>query len=271
MELAKISMQLAPSLDPQERELILAKNGTLIKKMNPKEVTDAFLVLIGQVHLETGYQMNAGAVQLTILVLIKDVFDYFGTLTIGECQKAFKLGIMKEFGEFTGLNNKTYLQFLKGYLGWNKRLEANKKQSAFNTQQIDKPIVLTEDEKDAKMKDFALTCFETTKKDNICVDPGNGIYHLLDKLGLISFTADRKRQFLGEAMDHIRTGLVNKMQQFPMDRNKFKEQLTNLSSTDTESIIMAKKIALKRYFLDLIEMQIELKDVLNESEKTNLP
>jgi hypothetical protein len=262
MEVAKITMALSPLLDPQEKEMILAKNGERIKEMPIDKVNDQMLILIGKTHIECGIAANEGTIRLSMPLLLKDLISYFGNFTMNEIAHSFKLGIMKEYGEWYGLNNKTFFQWLRGYLGSTKRLDANKKQAAFNAEK-NKPKALTDEEKEALMKKGALEAFEYVKTTGKHYpDLGSATYNWLDRKKLIHFTIDRKKAFIGVAMDNLRSNMVNEIDRTPTERKAIQARIMELSHTDDIVKTEAKKIALNVFFREMIEIGQELKDIL---------
>ncbi len=257
-------LSMAPSLDPQERELVLAKNGARIRDIDPGKLRDDIIILIGKCYIESGQTPNEGALRLSLPALMEDMLKYFGTLTFGEIQMAWKLGLLKEFGEWFGLNNVTYLRWTKEYLGWAKRLEACKKQNAFDKEQ-NKPIEPTQAEKEAIIVNGLLSAFEyvkTTKKQ--FPDVGSVNYRYLDGLGLIPFSIERKKKMVGMAMDQLRADMVNEIDRNPSMRKEIQAQMANLSHTSDKVRAEAMRIALNVFFNELIEVGQEISDILKQ-------
>ena len=71
--------------------------------------------LITLTHQACGQLMNSIDVAATLPELCSDLVKYNGILTIEELQIAFKKGYRGEFGEYFGLNNKTYFAWVSAY------------------------------------------------------------------------------------------------------------------------------------------------------------
>lgn len=263
MEQRKIDIPIAKNLDQQEREIILARNGERIRMMPESSVGRELSILITKTHIACGQPINEGVVSLGMTMLLEDIIKYFGTLTMSEITQAFRLGTMGEFGEWFGLNNKTYLQWCKGYMGWQKRTEANKKQMVYNAE-LNKPKELTQDEKDKIIADGVLIVFEEFKKTGFIYDAGNVTYNYLDSKGLIPFTVDRKKEIVKLAEAQVRIALTDKMAAAisQIERAAFKSELGSISYKDEKVRTECKRIGLNIFFKELIETGTELKDLL---------
>ena len=251
---------LAPNLDASEREIILAKNGGFMKSLSENDIKKSLLVLIGKSHVQCGYIQDEANTLLSINSLVDTLIKYFGTLSLNEIEKAFQLGIMGEFGEWFGLNNKTYLQWCKGYLGWQKRIEANKKQMIYNAE-LSKPKELTQAEKDKIVMDGLSVAFENYKKTGKLLDFGNVNYNLLDRIKLIPLTIERKKEFYKQAERNIREALSNSLLSCKESKIKtIKDELENMDKDKVKS--EAKNLALVDFFNSLIETDTKITDIL---------
>lgn len=258
-----IQTTLAPNLDKQEQEIVLAKNGDRISAISENECKKLLLVLIGKTHLDCGMIQDTGAINITINSLHDIMVKYFYTLTMSEITQAFRLGTMGEFGEWFGLNNKTYMQWCKGYLGWQKRIEANKKQIAFQNE-LNKPKELTQSEKDKIVSDGVLVVFYEFKRTGFVYDAGNVTYNYLDSKGLIPFTIERKKEIVKLAEAKVRLSITDKMASAlsEIERNALKSKLGSVSLKDNEVRSECKRIGLNIFFKELVETETELKDLL---------
>lgn len=264
MEQRKIEIPLAKTLDQQEQEIILARNGERIRMMPESSVGRELSILITKTHIACGQAINEGVVSLGMPMLLEDIIKYFGTLTISEITQAFRLGTMGEFGEWFGLNNKTYLQWCKGYLGWQKRIEANKKQMAFQNE-FNKPKELTQSEKEKIIAEGVLIVFKEFKKTNFVYDAGNVTYNYLDSKQLIPFNIERKKEIVKLAEAKVRLLITDKMAVAisEIERAALKNKLCSISSKDEEVRSECKRIGLNIFFKELVETGTELSDLIN--------
>lgn len=265
LEIAQ-KIQLAPTLTLAESKFIEVRQGEIIKNVPVKDIKAHLNTLIYKTHLDCNRELDTANVAQTIDDLAKDVKNYAGTLTLAQLDHAFKLGLDNTFGEWYGLSNKTYRQWVRGYLGYSVRIDANKKQSQFLKHSLHKPKELTDSEKEKIIIDGVFRAFEDFKKKGDCSDLGNVTYSYLDKKGLISFTKDRKWDFYREAKKKKRRELEMKME-ISVNRHELEsvssilEQL-DLNKVNDDVLTEAKQVALCQYFSDLIETGTELKDLL---------
>lgn len=258
-----IQTPIAPGLDKQEQEIILAKSGLRINQIEENECKKLLLVLIGKTHLDCGMVQDTVAISITINSLHDTLVKYFYTLTMSEITQAFRLGTMGEFGEWFGLNNKTYLQWCKGYLGWQKRIEANKKQMAFQNE-FNKPKELTQSEKEKIIAEGVLIVFKEFKKTNFVYDAGNVTYNYLDSKQLIPFNIERKKEIVKLAEAKVRLLITDKMAVAisEIERAALKNKLCSMSSKDEEVRSECKRIGLNIFFKELVETGTELSDLI---------
>jgi hypothetical protein len=92
---------------------------------------------------------------LQLISLLKKDFKHFGTQ---EIELAFKYGVRNKFGQFMGLNPRTYFQFLSGYESLEERIEAKQKELIVSSEPV-----LSKEQKDEILLSFARRYFEEYK------------------------------------------------------------------------------------------------------------
>lgn len=252
------------TLTRDEKEIAVALQGVQIKFLPEKEFGLAINALISNTHLSCGIKEDEEAVDKTIDEFIRDVRKYFSTITIEEMQIAFSRGWKKEYGDFFGLNNKTYFEWLSAYMYGVKRANAKKALLDAKESQTKKPE-LTEQEKDAILREGALTKFNEFKTTGNFYDFGNITYNYLARLGLIKFTVDVKKLIMNEC--RIRLLEEEKMkktqQQYIGKHQAINDEIKKLEEgKSTRLISESKREALKQYFIQLIEMDESLDNLI---------
>jgi len=255
---------LALNLLPEERELAIAFQGRLIKDINKADLETFLISIIENTYkvLNWKYEGRLGVVQAK--GISKDIKTYFYSLTVEEILICFTRGAKGIYGEFMGLSEATYYNWLRSYMTEPLRMEAKKKQHAFQLE-ASKPKELTLSEKEAIMKKGILDAYEIIKSGKEFNDLGNSLYNWLDKKGKIPFALERKKAFMELARVQVKAKqevvLANETE--ISQRRKIKSLIEAIEISNTpEVIVEAKKIALVTLFKDLIEMEEDVNELL---------
>jgi hypothetical protein len=248
-------------LSKAQKDIFEARLYSRIDKLEVEPFGKDLLSLISKTHNSTGFPYDEKTTVLSIRELVKELRTYFGYLTFKELEICFLKGYQNEYGQFFGLNNKTYLQWAKCYSQEDNRLKAIKAMEKAKKELEPKPIELTEAEKDEIISKGALKCFETYKEAKNIFDVGNITYNLLVKKGLINFTKEVKLEIQAKAKEILKLRETGKLQDPTMIGN---HHLIRLSIKEIEEgkgeplKIECKRLALKMYFDQLIEMDADL-------------
>lgn len=200
--------------------------------------------------------------------LVKETRLYFGFVTIPEIEIFFRKGYQNEYGQYFGLNNKTYLQWIRQGSQEDNRVKAIKAMEKAYKDLLPKPKELTEDEKREIIKQGAIKCFSDFKATGILTDVGNISYRFLWEKGLIKHAQEVKDKMLITVKERLRHQEAMKLQdrEYIGQHTAIKHELEEISNGKSSKLISeGKRESLKIYFQNLIEMEIELKDELNES------
>ncbi len=191
-----------------------------------------------------------------------DLKMHFQILTIEEIKNAFDLGSKGEFR--TKPDEVLYLSPEKIY-GWFKAYKFGVKREASKKlveviQREEKAKEITEEQKEKIVMIGLLSSFEAFKNTGEVTDYGNVKYDKLDQLGLIRFTVERKKEIYSLAEQHLKAS--------KQDDRDFMKGLKEMRS-ETQNLIKAeaKQMALTIFFKDLVEMEVELKDLIEEKTK----
>ncbi len=262
-------IDLCPALSPQEQDIIVSRQSPMIKNMGEPDIANEMLKIILKTYFDCGQNANQKTVVLEIQDLMSDLTKYFGTVCIEEIKLFFKSGIDGEFGEYFGLNNKTYRQWLRGGVSSAKRSNARKIQDMY-LQEKNKPKPLTESEKEKIIKDGVLKAFEEYKSKGWISDIGNVSYNWLDRNGHIKFTRERKTGIKSAARGVVSEQLSNELESAKLSINKLEVKriqfdLENLENKEDRVKAEAKRIAINLFFKELIDIGTELTDIINQT------
>ncbi len=258
-----IQLHNATDLSIREYEIAKCLQSTMIMDENQLVIQNEVTGIVIKSYVDAGFSMDERVISVLVNEIISDLKrnPVFRVLTIDEVKLAFNLGVVNEYGEYMGINRKTYNQWLNGYIKSQDRKNATKKM-------LPKPVekVLTEYEKEKIVKEVALKAFEFFKINGDYKDYGNATYNYLDRLKLIPITKERKQKIKDEAFEFV-------ILEYKNERDSKKDTIIRsiiddsineieLNKNDHRVIFQAKRMALVVYFKELVEMGMELKDVI---------
>lgn len=245
-------------LSSNEVEIAICNEYPAIRCLSRDELESGIVDLIQMAHLNCGYKYNPELVLITLDSLIGNLLRFFSTLSLKDIENAFNRGLIKEYGEFTGLSNMTYLSWVKYYMVSDIRIKALKSKMRVIKHLEYKEPEYTQEQKDQIILDGVIKCFENFTKTGILYDAGNVTYNYLEKIGVINLTNERKAE--------IRKIVEARMEQEAIDRKGYEtKQQALLKYMETDKIKSeCKREALKIHFKMMVEMEMDIKDLLNE-------
>jgi hypothetical protein len=258
--MTEIVKYIPNALTIEESEILRASQGVKIKDA----VIDGALTNQSRIKIETAItralinlnqkkifekEMDFNSFIASLVSMLAEKHPF---LTLDELSKAILYG---SIGEFKKEQETLYLS-VANINSWIKCYLEQKKQPLMikNKPEL-KEKELTENEKEEIIKNGIKRRFQEFKETGDCDDFGNVGYEYLDKKGLIFFTADRKKEFMKQAEENIKR--EKKMQiskSTPVEVRDINKFLITLETNKNPIITEAKKIALKTFFAELIEM-----------------
>lgn len=192
------------NLLPVEKRMIEAALQPKINEQKAFDVTNIFVSIITSAYTRAGYNMpDPDTLALYADEFYTSLLEKFPRVSISEVREAIKEGVYGEYGEFTGLNPKTFMQFIKGYVASGTRKEAIKQfqsKKLFLTAQRE----LTPDERDKYNKDFVNELFEDHLKGKLVADyVPSFIYDVLENFGKIKLPLEEKRKINERAKSYF--------------------------------------------------------------------
>lgn len=241
-----------------EKEIAIASSQVKVSHLDKNELKESLLKLVGKTHLDCGFKVDKETLSLTIDTLRDDLQKYNPTLSFQEIEIAFKNGWKKEYGDFFGLNNSTYFQWVNAYAWGEKRLRVKKTLLEAKENQNKEAVKLSKTEQDKILKEACLKSFEDFKNEAILFDAGNVKYNYLVKIGVLNVSLERKKEFMTLAETNLKEiALETKQKTEPIEKCFAKILPQSLQSE-------AKKLALKDFFQGLIDNEFKLTEIIEQ-------
>jgi len=249
----------------EQNKLVVAMQSPMVRNADDKTITDTLGKAVVRAFQDAGQRIEEADQTYLKSALLAESKRY-PNMRIEEIPIAIDRGIRKEYGEYFGINVVSISGFFRGYLASQERAEAAKE---LNKLALPEPTKPTEAEIKAMEIDMIVKAYEKFKSEGYYADFGNHVYRKLDERGLISFTPERKREFMEQAKKSVQdknnpATALNREER--AKRLSVIERLANAIKTgDTLVVREAKQIALMAYFGELKEMDINIKDLLEEN------
>jgi hypothetical protein len=189
-----IDREAAKNLLPGERKFIEAALQPKINDQPAEAVVLLFNAIITQAYTRAGFKMpDAVTLALYAREFYEALLEKYPRVTIPEVREALKEGVYGEFGEFTGLNPKTFIQFIKGYLFTKDRKEALR-QFESKRDYLNATKDLSPQEREAHGKEFVNMLFEDHLSGKLQADfVPSFIYDFLEAQGKMKLSLEAKR------------------------------------------------------------------------------
>lgn len=245
-----------------EKEIVLALNHSPIKDWKEIDLIDSMIQLIAKTYINCGFKFDESAKNMTNATIdefCSDLKKYNSGITFKEIEIAFKNGWKNEYGDFFGLNNRTYFGWVNAYTWGESRLKVKK--TLLNAQKNEnvKPIEISEAEKEEILKKGAIRCFEEFKRTGIIPFSGFVTYNFLEKKGLINLTKEIKNEIIKKCRERL---IEQEKSNLNRGLKEMKLAIENLENNSPSLIAESKRESLKLFFQNLIEMDEDLKDLL---------
>lgn len=237
-----------------------------IKKEKVRDIIvfdDDLMEIVRQAAFYTGTDLHPDDLKGITVYLKKDILENpeFSNLTIPEVGYAIQQGVQGRYGEWYGLNNVSLRKFLFAYCRSEERYKALQKTNKMLTMKTEK----SEREKQQFLKEAALMKFAQYKKTGTMNDFGNTTYDLLDQLGIINLSKERKMEFMEKARKIVTARqTIKRSSRYREERISAQDILRAIENNSRHGMVVAeaKRLSLKDYFDSLIEFDEELSEKL---------
>jgi hypothetical protein len=240
------------SLLPVEKKIIEAALQPKINTQPPIDVVTTLITIITTAYTRAGFKMpeDSGAT----LALYADEFytsllERYPNVTIAEIREAMKDGVYGEAGEFTGLNPKTFMQFIKHYLFTETRKEARKQFESMRLR-LAEQAKMTPQQKEEDDKEYCNYLYEQFLQNVLMVDYiPTFAYDFLEAQGILKLSLDAKKSISERAKAYFLRLKTSK--KYKGNTRSIGDELTAyVQSRDEEITIknMSKQFAVSFFF-----------------------
>ena len=247
--------------------LIKTVSGKMIAD-EPVNIVHNFLALLtGKVQAIAGQVIESEIYDITLCELEKDIRIKYNTFTLPELEFAMLKGAKGEYGEYYGLNMKTFTHWLNEYRFSPERLEAVRQRTEA-AKQLPAKTTVSQPEIFRLAARKALDDLCAYKNGKQTFDMGCTTYNFLTRLGLLRVSADDKWRLFRKAETQIRE--EKKKLRRPGMIFRPTTEMTERDKQTEKNIICerAKKLALKEYFREITESNTDFELLLQDAATT---
>jgi len=124
--LSHIDIKAMAALSVREKKIIELALQPKIKEGEPVDIVTQFIAIITTAYTRSGQQADPATLALYADELYNSLLEKYPGVSVAEVKEALKEGVYGEYGEYYGLNPKTFIQFIESFLYSKERKEAKK-------------------------------------------------------------------------------------------------------------------------------------------------
>lgn len=258
----------------------MAANQPRVKDIDVAMVAEKMTSVIGNAILALATKPMSMDERLKLEELIvNDLYISFPNITLKEIEIAVHKGSMGDFAkkpdEVVFMSVKSIHDWIKHYKEVLKR-EAIAKQREFEEKVNQKPVPSLKEQQAANLlllnQWLVIPYNELRKTGNYTINPmmANRIYIMLDTMGMIPFTPDRKRNEIWPKAKEMYLASLSKYKNVgeAMEAKRLiKKALEQSEETEAQIKIEARCLGLEILLKEMAEMEIDLQESINEKLK----
>lgn len=249
---------------PEERKIIEAGLKPTLAKSYAMDVLEQLTDTVNMAFSLSGQKPDNGNELIIVNELYAKLMETYPHCTMDEVRTAIRNGVFDEYGEYYGLNVKTFVMFIRSYLFSEQRKAAK---AAFDAarRKEDKPKAPAPpywedsywtEERIAQWRDITESCYRWYCENSLLSGfIQEGCYWLLKRSGAIDMPDGYRTEFILRAKQAIRAELVRNDEKKHM--SEIKETLEQLQDVDSYPDLKrqvhyrAKRLAVLDYFATL--------------------
>lgn len=169
-----LNTQFSPLLSDSEAQIITAFTHPRLAlyfkgELKIEELKMSLIDIISKAAFNCGQSMNKEDLKANYQVLLNNLKQDYKYLTIKEIEIAFEKGSKGVYGEFFGLNQKTFYKWIDAYIHDEARRKASEKQLKYLEELTDKTKRLSEEVIAHKNKQAAVRFFKSYNSNDALV------------------------------------------------------------------------------------------------------
>ena len=203
------------------------------------------LDLISRTYFNCGMKISGQELAILTNAFIEELND-FRYLTIKELEICFKNGFKEVYGEYFGLNIKTFL-------GWIEKYIEQDRNELLHAIKIEKPKKeISEEEKQKLINQGVIRCYNYfLENEEIDLDRIY-VYEVLYDDGFLPNDKEYKIKTYNEAKEVLKFELESTKPKTREEYKQFKRTLKNIQGDKSKDVVFkAKQIVLKQFFRNL--------------------
>lgn len=233
--------------------LQVASAGTRLNYCTNEKILKSLLVISSLLGLKPEQMPD----QNERFILIDYIRKHLTAYSVEDMELAFTLYIQSKLDFADDHYGKFSVLFLEKVMQSYKRFKVAIPKS---TPALPEPPPPSPEEMEQLRIKCAISCFVNYAKNGLLIDYGNVTFDYLDKRKIIPHTRERKWEIFNKAKEQLKQQAFNAAMK---GGQKFSDALPKIESNEANQVVSAaKRLALEVFFTELIEAQIELKDLL---------
>lgn len=264
---------VCPDLSVEEQRMVIWSRASKLKDLSLKSLQLELLPPIERAIFILGHKnvlKSNEELHTVVIILSEALMDNYGNITLYDIKTIINNGAMGEYtreGDITYLSIESINRWIKKYL--EKKQEALRKQRAYNVMiENNKVEKLSKEKEDERLLQWALKSFDEYKEKNTYQDYGNIVYDYLVSTNKISFSDEVKKVIWVSEKNKLLKIHNPVIAVDTLERNEKRIAHNDIMQETpywkTMIKINAKQAALNKFYHDMIEMGMELKDCINE-------
>lgn len=239
-----------------------------IKNIQPEKVFEPMVDIVLRACAETSQNLSIEDVKFLAASLDADIRKDFPAFTLQEISHVIHRGVRGFYSEFTGISVANIYKWLKQYSTSDERAEYIRLSRDINQKQLPQQTELTDHEKRERMISYTVSSFTRLKEKGHFNDVGNAVYDFLDQNNIIKLSNEKKKELFEDARQIIKKEKLTAKEaaQSTITRLGISKYLQAIETAKkgTEIAVLAKKIALNNFFQGLIEMDMDIREYIDE-------
>lgn len=210
--------------------------------------------LIAKAFTYAGQEIKSDDLVFLSHELVKIIKTRYRNITQNELIVVFEKGLFGDYGEYFGLNIRSFEQWIKSYYYSEDRIKHI--QNKYNSNQLQASCEITESEKNKALK-YAFNKRVNEYKQGLYInDFGNVVYDFLDKNGKVKLSKEFKKELFEKAKRIKLSDYKKELYKTKDDlripiANIIKDIESNQSNTNDKIVCEAKRLALFHVFKEL--------------------